>query len=253
MSTTESAVQRCLDAYNQADAREDARNDFSPDALARVNRAWRRAMPILTPDTLDAFIACLTHGLLYEVFPLAEASKLLYAAQVTLGLLRARREAARQEPKSQPKPAPTPTPVEGGEAAVGRTAGAPTPLPPNHGDPSHPQPSRAPSMGTVSLSPWVGDHEPQPSDPGATAPPAPPTPLPLPSMAAKPQLAAPQVPQPAAPQVPRNQVDELLEQLYAGKLPPEHAPAQFDPAVRKAPAQAPPPPSLHNGTHALTR
>jgi hypothetical protein len=118
MTTPESALQRCLDAFNQANAREDARNDFSPEALARVHRAWRRAMPILTPDNLDAFIACVTQGLIYQVFPLAEASKLLYAAQVTLGLLRARREAARQQPKSESKLAPTPSPLEGGEAAI---------------------------------------------------------------------------------------------------------------------------------------
>jgi hypothetical protein len=207
--TPESALQRCLDAFNQANAREDARSDFSPEALARVNRAWRRAMPILSPDTIDAFIACVTHGLLYEVFPLAETSKLLYAAQVTLGLLRARREAARQQPKSDSKPAPTPTP-----------------LPLNQGDPSNPQPSCAPSMGTVSSSPWVGDHEPQPA-----APQTPPTPLPQSRMAAKPQ--------PAAPPAPRNQLDILLEQLYAGKLPAE-SPLTPCAAVLKA---APPTPS----------
>jgi hypothetical protein len=185
MSTTpESAVQRCLDAFNQANAREDARSDFSPEALARVNRAWRRAMPILSPDTIDAFIACVTHGLLYEIFPLAEASKLLYAAQVTLGLLRARSEAARQQPKSQSKPAPTPLPP-GAESAA-----SPVLVPGE--DPSHPQPSRAPSMGTASSSSSVGDHKPQPTEPGA---PHPPTPLPQPRMAPQAQSAAPLVPQ----------------------------------------------------------
>ena len=253
MSTPESAVQRCLDAYNQADAREDARNDFSPEALARVNRAWRRAMPILTPDTIDAFIACVTHGLLYQVFPLAEASKLLYAAQVTLGLLRARHEAARQQPKSQPAGNPTPSPVEGGEAAVSRTAGAPPtraihpshnpPVPhpwrqlhrhhgwettnPNPGNRKHPppspstkamhpshRPSRAPSMATASSSPWVGDHEPQPSEPGDATP----TPLPPSQMAPKAQLAAPQVPRKQAIKD-REQVEAFLAQAFATPPP----------------------------------
>jgi hypothetical protein len=173
MTTPESAVQRCLDAFNQANAREDARNDFSPEALARVNRAWRRAMPILTPDTLDAFLACVTQGLIYEVFPLAEASKLLYAAQVTLGLLRARREAARQQPKSQPKTqpqqtdTPTPSPVEGGEAAVSRTAGA----------------------GEAAASRTAGAGEAEVAAPQAPPPPSPPS-----RMAPKAQSAAPQVP-----------------------------------------------------------
>jgi hypothetical protein len=103
--TPESAVQRCLDAFNQADALENARNDYSPEALDRVHRAWRRAMPILTPDTIDAFIACVAQGLIYQVFPLAEASKLLYAAQVTLGSLRNRQKPAQPQPKPASHPA----------------------------------------------------------------------------------------------------------------------------------------------------
>jgi hypothetical protein len=194
MTTPETAVSRCLKAYyDKAEIEDPHDTGVAPLALERVRLAYRHTMPYLLPDrdSIDAFIACVTHGLVIHVFEPAEASKLLYAAQVTLGSLRARAEAARQQSKSQPQQTktdtPTPSPVEGGEAAVGRTAGA------------NPQPSRAPSMTTAPSSTWVGDHEPQPREPGAATPPAP-TPLPESRTAAKPQSAAPQVPaKPPAP------------------------------------------------------
>ncbi|UWZ86721.1 hypothetical protein [Occallatibacter riparius] len=134
MSTTitpESAVQRCLDAYNKACAEDDARNDHSPESLARVNRAYRRAMPFLTPATIDAFLACVTHGLVLEIFTTAEAAKLLYATQIAVG---SRRTAQQQSKAPQPQPAPTPTPLatKGAEGAVAppQVAQVPTPLPP---------------------------------------------------------------------------------------------------------------------------
>jgi hypothetical protein len=206
-TTPESALQRCLDAFNQANAREDARSDFSPEALARVNRAWRRAMPILSPDTIDAFIACVTHGLLYEVFPLAETSKLLYAAQVTLGLLRARREAARQqsksEPKTQPQQADTPSPLEGGEAELAAPQVPPSPLPPSRmapkaqlAAPQVPQ-SAAPQVPQAPRKQTIKDREQVEAFLAQAFATPPPTPSPLP-LAAKPQLAAPQAPQAAA-------------------------------------------------------
>jgi hypothetical protein len=52
-------------------------------------------------------------------------------------------------------------------------------------------------------------------------------------------VAAPQVP---APQAHQNKIDRIIEDLFAGKLPPESVPALFDPVVKTAPAQAPPPP-----------
>jgi hypothetical protein len=121
-TTPEAAVQLCIDAYQEACEREDARKDFSPESLRRVRQAWRHAMPVLTPDpdAIDAFIACVTHGLIYQVFEAAEASKLLYAAQVAIGSRRTRQEAARAETKShsksqtqqpEPKPAAPPSPL----------------------------------------------------------------------------------------------------------------------------------------------
>ncbi|UWZ83963.1 hypothetical protein [Occallatibacter riparius] len=108
MTTPEQAVQHCLDAYNKACAEDDARNDHSPESLARVNRAYRRAMPFLTPATIDAFLACVTHGLVLEIFTTAEAAKLLYATQIAVG---SRRTAQQQSKAPQPQPVPTPTPL----------------------------------------------------------------------------------------------------------------------------------------------
>jgi hypothetical protein len=77
-------------------------------------------MPILSsdPDAIDTFIACVTHGLIFEVFSPAEASKLLYAAQVTIGSRKARTQTKpQQESKPETHPIPLPT-HSGGEAAV---------------------------------------------------------------------------------------------------------------------------------------
>jgi hypothetical protein len=66
MPTTIAAVQRCLDAYTRA--RSLAGPDdavHGPHTLARINCAYRRAMPFLTPDpdAIDTFIACVIQAL----------------------------------------------------------------------------------------------------------------------------------------------------------------------------------------------
>jgi hypothetical protein len=106
MTTPETPVRRCTKAYYDACDIEDPHNTgLDPDARYRVHLAYRHAMPYLlpNPDSIDAFIACVTHGLVIQVFAPPEAVKLLYAAQVTLGSLRARNEAARQQSKSESK------------------------------------------------------------------------------------------------------------------------------------------------------
>jgi hypothetical protein len=106
MSTTESAVERCAKAYyDKAEIEDPHDTGVDPAALERVHLAYRHAMPYLLPDpdSIDAFIACVTHGLVIQVFEPAEASKLLYAAQVALGSLRARNQASPQQSKSEPK------------------------------------------------------------------------------------------------------------------------------------------------------
>ncbi len=176
MSTTESAVRRCVKAYYDACDIEDPHDTgLDPDARYRVHLAYRHAMPYLLPDpdSIDAFLACVTHGLVIQVFAPAEASKLLYAAQVAIGSSRARTQAARQNSKSDSKPAPTPSPLPPGKKATA------------------PQVPQAPEFTRKDI------------------------------------------------QAARNQVDELLEQFYAGKLPAE-SPLTPCAAVLKA---APPTPS----------
>ena len=118
-----SAVQRCLDAYSRARAAagpDDAVH--GPFTLARINRAYRRAMPFLTPHSIDTFLACVTHGLILEVFTPAEAAKLLYATQIANGSRRANLQAAKAEPKSQSNSATLPL-------HHSATPNTPTPLP----------------------------------------------------------------------------------------------------------------------------
>jgi hypothetical protein len=224
MTTLDTAVRRCTKAYYDACDREDPHNTgLDPAARYRVHLAYRHAMPYLLPDpeAIDAFLACVTHGLVIQVFEPAEASKLLYAAQVALGSLRARNQASHQQSKSEPKSklaapqAPPPsTPLNSGEAGM----------------------ADAPSLGTASSSPRVGDHEPQPREPGTVAP----TPHP---QSQKPQLAA--------PQVPRNEIDILLEQLYNGQLPGEKPLANLAP--KPVQPQRPPTPSLASATQQTLR
>ena len=181
MITPEAAVQRCLDAYTRARALEGAANAvLGPYAKDRINRAYRQAMPFLTPgpDAIDAFLACVTHGLILEVFTPAEASKLLYATQVAITSRRTRTEAAREDTPplrhsaTSPLAAP-PSPANQAGASQPQTEGAQT--------------EGAPYLRTASPSGDVGNHKPQPA---TSQPPTPPS-----RTAAKPQLAAPQVPQ----------------------------------------------------------
>ena len=199
-TTPETAVQRCVKAYYEACDCEDPENTgLSDESWRRVRIAYRHAMPYLTPgpDSIDAFIACVTHGLIFQVFQPAEASKLLYAAQVAIGSRRARTEAARQQSKSEslPKPAaqlplepqPSPTPLPPGDngEAASATLQLPAPLP--------------------------------------LCPSAPPSTTPLP--------------------VPKNQVEALLAQLYAGQLPGEVSSGPLATPLRSKPSQAPPTPT----------
>ncbi|HEY2860513.1 MAG TPA: hypothetical protein VGJ21_18990 [Terracidiphilus sp.] len=185
MPTPEAAVQRCLDAYNRACERDDARNDYTPESLHRVGLAWREAMPFLTndPDAIDAFIACVTHGIVIGVFQANEGSKLLYAARVAIAARRARHEAARQHAKSSQQQAPTPTPSP--------MESLTPPATPNPASPAQAPPPPTPSSDSTSTP---ADAQPQ----------APPTPLPP-----RKQPAA----APAARSASQNQVEAILNQL----------------------------------------
>ncbi|HEY3705920.1 MAG TPA: hypothetical protein VGL22_12710, partial [Terracidiphilus sp.] len=171
---------------------------------------------------IDAFIACVTHGMILEVFTPAETSKLLYAAQTAIGSRRARTEALRAQSKSQqPTPTPTPTPSLSADSAAPLPLCTSVPAPPPHPLPPLRMEAAKPQLAPPQVA------APQPAAVGSTT--ATPHP-PLRMEAAKPQLAPPQVAQVvAAPRKPsttpplinRKEIDRILEQLYSGILPGE--------------------------------
>jgi hypothetical protein len=243
--TPEAAVQRCLNAFHQAWDLDDPNNKgLSPSGSQKVSEAWRFAMPFLTsdPDSIDAFLACVTQGMLLNVLTQAEASKLLYAAQVAISARRARSEIARIQSKSQPK---------------STTAAAPPPI-------TAPMPSPRPPSNSVTL----------PLCNSATKN----TPTPLPNPATLPNGAAAAVGPTAggagaagggapftaptgAKHASVEQINAILKQLNSGKIPdgapherfgvnPKPAPPtpspcsaqELAPQARLAPPQAPPTP-----------
>jgi hypothetical protein len=254
MSATEQAVQNCVKAYCDARDREDPQNPFFTEkGWAIVCHAYRHAMPFLTsdPDAIDAFIACVTHGLIIEVFEPAEASKLLYAAQVAITSRRARTQAARQQPKSEsqpkpapqpaskPKPAPTPLPLGDNSVAESATSQVPAPLPLCPSAPASPTP-HPPSVDHSVTLPLCNSVTPDP------------TPIPPATSGAEGAAAAPRVPRKAM-QAARNQVDAILEQLLAGKVPVDRLPEHFEPAAKAAPAKQPPTPTPNSRTQQSLR
>src|SRR5271165_7650935 len=103
------AVQRCLDAYHHelAIPRPKDGTDHSSKTYAR--KAYRNAMPFLSsPANIDAFIACVAHGLLINAIRGDDASKLLYAAQVAIASRRLQQQKQPNHPQSDARPTPTP-------------------------------------------------------------------------------------------------------------------------------------------------
>lgn len=226
--TPEAAVQRCLNAFHQAWDLDDPNNKgLSPSGSQKVSEAWRFAMPFLTsdPDSIDAFLACVTQGMLLNVLTQAEASKLLYAAQVAISARRARSEIARLQSKSHPKTTTIASPVP-------MAAPMPSPRPPSNSV-TLPLCNSA-TKNTPTPAPSAVERPLYPSAPDITLPPGakhasveqidailkmlnngkipegkPLKSTPLPPYAAAPgtRLAAPQVPtqQMPAPQVPARQ------------------------------------------------
>jgi hypothetical protein len=94
------AVQLCRQAHLRSIELSKARNLDSYDTREEASRAYREAMPHLTtPAGICDFIACVTYGMIIDVFDATDGSKLLYAAQVAIGALR------KQSPSETP-PAP---------------------------------------------------------------------------------------------------------------------------------------------------
>jgi hypothetical protein len=85
---SEHAIARCWNAYT---ARYQEARDHKTEEWRAINlaeEAYKSAMPTLgSRENIRAFVACVAHGVLAEVFDGAAASKLLYAAQVAISTL----------------------------------------------------------------------------------------------------------------------------------------------------------------------
>ncbi len=186
--TVNSAVQRCVTAWRQALAFKKVTDPFEPGVWSHdyAGKAYRNAMPWLsTPDNVDAFIACVAHGLAIGAIEPSDATKLLYAAQVAITSRRARLQAereARAEKTQRDKTSATPTPLppvkkvaEGAavapQAPLTTKAGAPGPSPLGTGEGSQPtQTTPTPPSAPRENSTESPTHLPKPV---ASAPPTP--------------------------------------------------------------------------------
>lgn len=86
--TPEAAIRRCCAAYNrQLDlACEQKQDDY--ETLRKAKEAYRRALPHLTSRTnIQAFLACLAHGLVLEVLYAHDAKQLAILARSTLATM----------------------------------------------------------------------------------------------------------------------------------------------------------------------
>ena len=88
------AVEYCVRSWQDALDEHRAKGKEEYSAMRYAHKAFRKALPDLTSaENIQAFIACVSRGVLMEAIDPAEASRLLYAAQV-----------ARQAVSAQPKP-----------------------------------------------------------------------------------------------------------------------------------------------------
>jgi hypothetical protein len=87
------AVERCIAAWINAYRTEAAKGTSSSISHKVANRNYCMAMPPLVGfENIRDFIACTTHGMLYGAVDPKEGTRLLYAAQVAAGTLRAQRK-----------------------------------------------------------------------------------------------------------------------------------------------------------------
>jgi hypothetical protein len=79
------AITRCVETYNRAYKAERASRRDEIAAIRSARRAFRAALPPLVGcENIRDFIACIAQGILLDVIDTADASKLLYAAQVAI-------------------------------------------------------------------------------------------------------------------------------------------------------------------------
>ena len=151
--TVNSAVQRCVTAWRQALAAKGVKDPFEPEIWGHnyAGEAYRNALPWLsTPDNVDAFIACVAHGMAIGAIEPSDATRLIYAAQVAITSRRARLQEAKEaraekaekaEQNKRPSRQTTPLPT-GTNGAAGKGYAPQVPLP--QGDASEPKTEGAP-------------------------------------------------------------------------------------------------------------
>ena len=85
------AVLVCWTAYELTYAEQRGKGAHDDDAFEDAKMAYRQAMPCLSDsDSIADFIACVAHGMVLHLIPNDDAGRLLYAANVAAGALRAR-------------------------------------------------------------------------------------------------------------------------------------------------------------------
>jgi hypothetical protein len=85
ISSAATAVKRCMDAYKQAFRGAATMGADEYTKCKAGADAYRLAMPCMgSPSEIRAFIACVAHGIAFEIWHARESTQLLYAAQVAL-------------------------------------------------------------------------------------------------------------------------------------------------------------------------
>lgn len=101
ISSSAAAVKRCMDAYKQAYRAAASVGAEEYKKLESATDAYRLAMPCMeSPRAIRAFIACVAHGISFEIWNRHEPTQLLYAAQVAL--------AAHKSKPARKRPTPSP-------------------------------------------------------------------------------------------------------------------------------------------------
>lgn len=145
------AVQRCCEAYEHAYAAAMAAGN-SYDADRDAARAFRKAMPFLNAfENVQTFITCAAQGVILGALSAGEGSRLIYAAQVAVGLARQKPALDAQPPATDmpARPDPTPAPAQPEAAPAQPQSARPQSVKPDRTEPPAVQPA-APSIATAA-------------------------------------------------------------------------------------------------------
>ncbi|MFP5237950.1 MAG: hypothetical protein ACLGSD_18795 [Acidobacteriota bacterium] len=101
------AVERCRAAYQNAYKDSLAAGNSNSSAKDAAHDAYLQAMPHLdTRDDIRSFIACVTHGILHDIFWRRNGKELLVAARIAAAAL-PRESSSAGRPAGRPAVLPT--------------------------------------------------------------------------------------------------------------------------------------------------